>query len=142
VVPKTPDDQSDSSGSSHPGSDNEEGFLQTDDEELKDKSDDERIETYNSDDAGKEKIAKDQELVHEKPLPLQGPPSHKTILVDFFFNKDLEYLKTENKEKKYAISLTKPKPARYEQGLEQMIPNLWSSSKVKYDLNAALRIHH
>nr|GEY11520.1 hypothetical protein [Tanacetum cinerariifolium] len=31
-----------------------------------------------------------------KPLPLQGPPSRTTIPVDFFFNKDLEYLKTRN----------------------------------------------
>ncbi|GJX42631.1 hypothetical protein Tco_0257621 [Tanacetum coccineum] len=29
-----------------------------------------------------------------KSLPLQGHPDHLTILVDFFFNKDLEYLKT------------------------------------------------
>ncbi|GJW02364.1 hypothetical protein Tco_1561220 [Tanacetum coccineum] len=46
-----------------------------------------------------------------KPLPLQGPPGYKTIHVDFFFNKDLEYLKTGNKEKKYVVSLTKPKAA-------------------------------
>nr|GEV49525.1 hypothetical protein [Tanacetum cinerariifolium] len=31
-----------------------------------------------------------------KPLPLQGSPGHLTILVDFFFNNDLEYLRTEN----------------------------------------------
>ncbi|GKB12134.1 hypothetical protein Tco_0846057 [Tanacetum coccineum] len=47
-----------------------------------------------------------------KPLPLQGPPSHLTILVDFFFNNDLEYLKTGNKERKYAASLTKTKATR------------------------------
>ncbi|GJW58116.1 hypothetical protein Tco_0104847 [Tanacetum coccineum] len=47
-----------------------------------------------------------------KPLPLQGPPGHKTIHVDFFFNKDLEYLKTGNKENKYDVSLTKRKAAR------------------------------
>ncbi|GKA98003.1 hypothetical protein Tco_0825897 [Tanacetum coccineum] len=44
-----------------------------------------------------------------KPLLLQGPPGRTTIPVDFFFNKDLEYLKIGNKEKKYASSLTKPK---------------------------------
>nr|GEU85566.1 hypothetical protein [Tanacetum cinerariifolium] len=47
-----------------------------------------------------------------KPLPLQGPPWRTTIPMDFFFNKDLEYLKTEKKEKKYASSLTKSKAAR------------------------------
>ncbi|GJU38764.1 hypothetical protein Tco_1191721 [Tanacetum coccineum] len=78
-----------------------------------------------------------------KPLPLQGPPGRTTILVDFFFNKDLEYLKTGNKEKKYASLVTKPKAARYElEGLEEMIPKLWSLSKVQYDLNTALGIHH
>ncbi|GJV22727.1 ribonuclease H-like domain-containing protein [Tanacetum coccineum] len=78
-----------------------------------------------------------------KPLPLQGPLGHITIHMDFFFNKDLEYLKIGNKEKKYVISLTKPKATRYElEGLEEMIPKLWSSSKVVYDLNAALGIHH
>ncbi|GKB82540.1 hypothetical protein Tco_0949435 [Tanacetum coccineum] len=29
-----------------------------------------------------------------KPLPLQGPPGHLTVPVDYFFNNDLEYLKT------------------------------------------------
>ncbi|GJZ64211.1 hypothetical protein Tco_0620632 [Tanacetum coccineum] len=31
-----------------------------------------------------------------KHLPLQGPPGHLTIPVDFFFNKDLEYLQIGN----------------------------------------------
>ncbi|GKB34935.1 hypothetical protein Tco_0879877 [Tanacetum coccineum] len=47
-----------------------------------------------------------------KPLPLQGPPGHITILMDYFFNNDLEYLKTGNKERKYTVSLTKTKDAR------------------------------
>ncbi|GKC54649.1 hypothetical protein Tco_1077394 [Tanacetum coccineum] len=65
-----------------------------------------------------------------KSLPLQGPPVGTTIPVDFFFNKDLEYLKTRNKEKKYAFLLPKPKAAQYElEGLEEMILKLWSSSK-------------
>ncbi|GKC70255.1 hypothetical protein Tco_1116138 [Tanacetum coccineum] len=29
-----------------------------------------------------------------KPLPLQGPPGHRTVAADYFFNNDLEYLKT------------------------------------------------
>ncbi|GKA40359.1 hypothetical protein Tco_0732952 [Tanacetum coccineum] len=29
-----------------------------------------------------------------KPLPLQGPSGHRTIAADYFFNNDLEYLKT------------------------------------------------
>ncbi|GKA57856.1 hypothetical protein Tco_0757044 [Tanacetum coccineum] len=47
-----------------------------------------------------------------KPLPLQGHPGHLTIPVDFFFNKDLEYLKTGNMKRKYTASITKTKAAR------------------------------
>ncbi|GKD79744.1 hypothetical protein Tco_1342365, partial [Tanacetum coccineum] len=50
MVQETPDDSSDSSSSSHSGSNNKEEFLHIDDEELKDKSDDKRTETDNSDD--------------------------------------------------------------------------------------------
>ncbi|GJZ25221.1 hypothetical protein Tco_0562680 [Tanacetum coccineum] len=74
-----------------------------------------------------------------KPLPLQGSPGHLTIPVDFFFNNDLEYLKTENTERKYDVSLTKTKAARYElKGIKEMIPRLWSSTKEAYDKNTAL----
>nr|GEU66747.1 hypothetical protein [Tanacetum cinerariifolium] len=48
-----------------------------------------------------------------KPLPLQGPSGHLTILIEFFFNNDLEYLKNRNKERKYDASVTKTKAARY-----------------------------
>nr|GEW80855.1 hypothetical protein [Tanacetum cinerariifolium] len=34
-----------------------------------------------------------------KPLPLGGPPGQLTIQTDFFFNKDLEYLRYDSKEK-------------------------------------------
>ncbi|GJS70377.1 hypothetical protein Tco_0703218 [Tanacetum coccineum] len=62
-----------------------------------------------------------------KPLPLQGPPGHLTIPINFLFNNDLEYLKTGNKERKYTTSITKTKMARYElEGIEDMIPRLWS----------------
>ncbi|GJV55799.1 hypothetical protein Tco_1456804 [Tanacetum coccineum] len=33
-----------------------------------------------------------------KPLPLQGPPGHRTVAADYFFNNDLEYLKTSDPE--------------------------------------------
>ncbi|GKD13628.1 hypothetical protein Tco_1198035 [Tanacetum coccineum] len=33
-----------------------------------------------------------------KPLPLQGPLSHQTIVVDYFFNNDLVYLETSDPE--------------------------------------------
>ncbi|GKC37679.1 hypothetical protein Tco_1050063 [Tanacetum coccineum] len=40
-----------------------------------------------------------------KPLSLEGPPGRKTILIRYFFNKDLEYPMHGNKERKYALSL-------------------------------------
>ncbi|GKC70484.1 hypothetical protein Tco_1116367 [Tanacetum coccineum] len=77
-----------------------------------------------------------------KPLPLQGPHGHTTIPVDLLFNNNLEYLKTGNTEKKYASSLTKPKAARYElEGLEEMIPNLWSSSKVGHAVTSSHTVY-
>nr|GEZ44801.1 hypothetical protein [Tanacetum cinerariifolium] len=47
-----------------------------------------------------------------KPLSLQGCPSHLTIAVDYFFNNDLEYLKTFNLKKTYTTSMTKTKADR------------------------------
>nr|GEV05485.1 hypothetical protein [Tanacetum cinerariifolium] len=42
-----------------------------------------------------------------KPLPLQDYQGRLILPVNFFFNNDLEYLKTGNKERNYASSLTK-----------------------------------
>ncbi|GKF87387.1 hypothetical protein Tco_0258264, partial [Tanacetum coccineum] len=58
-------------------------------------------------------------------LPLQDYQCRLIIPGNFFFNNDLEYLKTRNKERKYALSLTKTKAARYDLvGIEEMIPRL------------------
>ncbi|GJU50554.1 hypothetical protein Tco_1220109 [Tanacetum coccineum] len=67
-----------------------------------------------------------------KPLPLKGRPSHLTIPVEYFFNNDLEYLKSENMERKYITSIMKTKAARYELvEIEDMIPKQqWSTIKV------------
>ncbi|GJQ92277.1 ribonuclease H-like domain-containing protein [Tanacetum coccineum] len=78
-----------------------------------------------------------------KPLPLQGSPGHLTILVDFFFNLDLEYLKIANSERKYIVLITKTKAARCDlKFIKDMIPRLWSLVKVAYDKDAALGISH
>nr|GEX63481.1 monodehydroascorbate reductase [Tanacetum cinerariifolium] len=59
-----------------------------------------------------------------KPLPLGGPPSQVTIQSDFFFNKDLEYLRYGNKGRRPALSISKMKAAYYpDAGLEQMVPD-------------------
>nr|GEU91502.1 hypothetical protein [Tanacetum cinerariifolium]GEU99107.1 hypothetical protein [Tanacetum cinerariifolium] len=49
-----------------------------------------------------------------KPLPLQGPLGHRTVAADYFFNNDLEYLKTSDLEVICTSSITKTKVARYE----------------------------
>nr|GEV74713.1 monodehydroascorbate reductase [Tanacetum cinerariifolium] len=59
-----------------------------------------------------------------KPLPLGGPPGQVTIQSDFFFNKDLEYLRYGSKGRKPALSISKMKAAYYpDAGLEQMVPD-------------------
>ncbi|GKD93839.1 hypothetical protein Tco_1373676 [Tanacetum coccineum] len=47
-----------------------------------------------------------------KPSTLKGRPGHLTIPVAFFFNNDLEFLRTGNSETKYTTSITKTKAAR------------------------------
>ncbi|GKC95456.1 retrovirus-related pol polyprotein from transposon TNT 1-94 [Tanacetum coccineum] len=60
-----------------------------------------------------------------KPLPLNGRPCHLTIVVEYFFNNDLEFLKSSDPEKKYTTSITKTKVARYKiVGIKDMIPTL------------------
>ncbi|GJX36635.1 hypothetical protein Tco_0248192 [Tanacetum coccineum] len=78
-----------------------------------------------------------------KPLPLQGRPGHLTVAVDYFFNNDLEFLKTYDPEKTYTMSIKKTKAARYEiVGIEDMTPMLWSTIKYGYDKDAGKGIKH
>nr|GEY22860.1 hypothetical protein [Tanacetum cinerariifolium] len=57
-----------------------------------------------------------------KPLPLGGSPGWVTIQSDFFFNKDLEYLRYGRKGGRPALSISKIKVAYYpDVGLEQMV---------------------
>nr|GEV45929.1 hypothetical protein [Tanacetum cinerariifolium] len=48
-----------------------------------------------------------------KPLPLGGPPGQVTIQSDFFFNKDLEYLRYGSKGSRPSLSILKMKAAYY-----------------------------
>ncbi|GJU84220.1 hypothetical protein Tco_1291766 [Tanacetum coccineum] len=48
-----------------------------------------------------------------KPLPLSSEPGHITIQSDFFFNKDLEYLRYGGKIGRPALSILKMKAAFY-----------------------------
>ncbi|GJV17744.1 hypothetical protein Tco_1363067 [Tanacetum coccineum] len=72
-----------------------------------------------------------------KPLPLKGRTCHLTVAAEYFFNNDLEFLKSSDPEIKYTTSIMKTKAARYEiVGIEDMVPMLWSTTKVGYDKDA------
>ncbi|GJV60237.1 hypothetical protein Tco_1466337 [Tanacetum coccineum] len=62
-----------------------------------------------------------------RPLPLGGPPGHVTIQTEFFFNKDLEYLRYGNKGSCPALLISKMKAASYADfGLEFLVPeSMW-----------------
>ncbi|GJS89372.1 hypothetical protein Tco_0772008 [Tanacetum coccineum] len=79
-----------------------------------------------------------------KPLPLGGDPGHVTIQLDFFFNKDLEYLQYGRKIVRPALSISKMKAAYYpDVGLEQMVPDqMWIEEECKYDVAAMYGISH
>ncbi|GJZ71231.1 hypothetical protein Tco_0635082 [Tanacetum coccineum] len=83
-----------------------------------------------------------QRNVYE-PLPLGGPPGQVTIQPQFFFNKDLDYLLTGDKERKIALSISKLKAARYlDFGLKELVPSLWVESEREYDISAVYGITH
>ncbi|GJR75849.1 hypothetical protein Tco_0088214 [Tanacetum coccineum] len=77
-----------------------------------------------------------------KPLPLQDKRGGLVIPVEFFFNNDLEYLRAGNKKRSYSSSITKTSAGRYIlEGIEYMIPTLWSPVLIAYDKYAALEYH-
>ncbi|GKA23899.1 E-beta-farnesene synthase, partial [Tanacetum coccineum] len=77
-----------------------------------------------------------------KPLPLGGPPGQVTIQSDFFFNKDLEYLRYGRKSGRPALSISKMKATYYpDVGLEQMVPDqMWIKEECKYDIATILSL--
>nr|GEY89868.1 hypothetical protein [Tanacetum cinerariifolium] len=79
-----------------------------------------------------------------KPLPLRGPPGQVTIQSDFFFNKDLEYLRYDSKGRRPALSILKMNATYYpDAGLEQMVPDqFWIEEECKYDIAAMYGISH
>ncbi|GKE05021.1 hypothetical protein Tco_1397039 [Tanacetum coccineum] len=61
-----------------------------------------------------------------KPLPLGGPLGQVIIQPQYFFNKDLEYLVSGDKEIRNALSLSKLKASYYPNfGLKELVPSLW-----------------
>ncbi|GJR89316.1 hypothetical protein Tco_0213327 [Tanacetum coccineum] len=83
---------------------------------------------------------KGNRVVHDmsKPLPIGGPPGQITIQAQCFFNKDLEYLVSGNKERRHALSISKLKAAYYPNfGLKKLVPSLWTKSESDYDISSA-----
>ncbi|GKB76427.1 hypothetical protein Tco_0943322 [Tanacetum coccineum] len=70
-----------------------------------------------------------------KPLLLIEDQGRQVVLVGYFINNDLEYLKGGSSSKKFMTSTTKTKAAKYDdiQGIEYMVPSLWSPMKIAYD---------
>ncbi|GJR05156.1 hypothetical protein Tco_0528140 [Tanacetum coccineum] len=78
-----------------------------------------------------------------KPLPLQGHTGHLNVAADYFFNNDLENLKSSDPERTYTTSITKTKAARYEiERIEEMVPMIWSPTKMGYEKDALKGIKH
>ncbi|GKB37512.1 hypothetical protein Tco_0882454, partial [Tanacetum coccineum] len=77
-------------------------------------------------------------------LPLGGPPGQVTIQKEFFFNRDLDYLRFGSKGDRLALSITKMKVAYYlDVGLEQMVPDqMWIEEECMYDISATYGISH
>nr|GEV07960.1 hypothetical protein [Tanacetum cinerariifolium] len=108
-------------------------------------------------------FCKRQRITKLKPQDLEGPafklvkvfhPNQTTttgwstwsvtIQSDFFFNKDLEYLRYDSKGGRPALSILKMKAAYYlDVSLEQMVPDqMWIEEECKYDIAAMYDISH
>ncbi|GJZ99184.1 hypothetical protein Tco_0671735 [Tanacetum coccineum] len=65
------------------------------------------------------------------PINFSKSPGHRTVAADYFFNNDLEYLKSFDPERTYTTSITKTKEAWYEiEGIKDMVPTLLIPTKV------------
>ncbi|GKD10856.1 hypothetical protein Tco_1190541 [Tanacetum coccineum] len=72
------------------------------------------------------------------------PPGHITVQPQFFFNKDLEYLRYGSKGRNLALSISKMKAASYPDfGLELLVPEqMWIEDVCSYDISAKYGISH
>ncbi|GJS89749.1 hypothetical protein Tco_0772385 [Tanacetum coccineum] len=79
-----------------------------------------------------------------RTLPLGGPPGHVTIQTQFFFNKDLEYLRYGSKGSSPALSISKMKGASYPDfGIELLVPKqMWIDDACTYDISAKYNISY
>ncbi|GJY29145.1 hypothetical protein Tco_0404912 [Tanacetum coccineum] len=73
-----------------------------------------------------------------KPLLLIEDRGRQVVPADYFINNDLEYLNGGSSSSKYMTSTTRTRAAKYEniEGIEDMVPTLWSPVKVAYNKHA------
>ncbi|GJU87940.1 hypothetical protein Tco_1300363 [Tanacetum coccineum] len=77
-----------------------------------------------------------------EPLPLGGPPSQVTIQLQFFFNKDLDYLLTGDKERKMPLyPYPNSKPLLPNFGLEALVHRC-GLRVTRYDISVSNGITH
>nr|GEU97167.1 hypothetical protein [Tanacetum cinerariifolium] len=79
-----------------------------------------------------------------KPLPLIEDQGRQVVPADYFINNDLEYLKGRSLSRKYVNSTTRTKAAKYDniEGIEDMVPTLWSPVKVAYNKHVVWGTYH
>ncbi|GJT43053.1 hypothetical protein Tco_0951768 [Tanacetum coccineum] len=78
-----------------------------------------------------------------KPLPLITRGKRQRVPFEYFINNDLKYLQGGVSTMTYTTSTTKTKATQYDlPGIEDMVPNIWSSVKVAYDRYALWGISH
>ncbi|GJY20207.1 hypothetical protein Tco_0392773 [Tanacetum coccineum] len=87
-------------------------------------------------------FCKKQEITELTPTPWKS--CQFKIQTEFFFNKDLEYLRFGQKGDRLVLSITKMKAASYpDAGLEQMVPDqMWAEEAYMYDISASYGISH
>ncbi|GKC93517.1 hypothetical protein Tco_1158959, partial [Tanacetum coccineum] len=68
-----------------------------------------------------------------KPLPLIEDQGRQVVPTNYFINNNLEYLKGGSSSSKYVTSTTRTKATKYDniEGIEDMVPTLWSPVKFK-----------
>nr|GEY58619.1 hypothetical protein [Tanacetum cinerariifolium] len=79
-----------------------------------------------------------------RSLPFSGPHGLVTIQTQFFFNKDLDYLRYGSKGSRQNLSISKMKAACYPNfRLELLVPeDIWSNDVCTYDKSAFYCISH
>ncbi|GJX74532.1 retrovirus-related pol polyprotein from transposon TNT 1-94 [Tanacetum coccineum] len=76
-----------------------------------------------------------------KPLPLQGPLGHQTIAADYFFNNDLEYLKTSDPEAILGVKSVSVKKLHRYGHLEEIVVKRYDQQLYKFKEGDFVDLH-